>query len=142
MSTTIAEATTNLLQSIDDFSETKLTVNSGTVAGLRYKTFTPTVTSGVIQCDLGQAQVFIIKPTDDISIEFLNPPTTDNYIVVILKITQGGLYQIDWPEDSLFAQAVPPTLSSTGEDLVTVQYDTDTQKYWITNIKSDWGIQA
>ena len=142
MANTITEATTELLDAIVDFSETKLAITSGTVSGLKYKTFTQTVTSGVVQCDLSAAQMFIVKPTDNITIEFLNPPSTDEYIVSLLKITQGGLYEVHWPEDSLFVQGVPPVLSSTGDDLISVQYDSDTQKYWITNIKSDWTVEV
>lgn len=128
----------DLIQSIEDYDGSKLNTRKGLASGLKYTLKTFTVTSGAVECDLSEAQVYLIEPTGDITFSFINIPDTNEYITSIFRIKNGGLHLITWPVNSLFENGTPPTLAPDKEDIISIQYDGQSENYWITNIKSDW----
>lgn len=130
--------TTALLASMDTYNATKLYRIAPTVRGLKYTTKDVTTTSGTITIDFKEAQMFFVAPVADITFTFINLPNADEYIISSIRITNGGAYTVTWPAASMFEGGTPPVLSASGEDLITVQYDPVSAKYWITNVKSNW----
>lgn len=129
---------TNLITAIQNFGAGKLEATAGVAKGLKYATYAVPTTSGVVSIDLSIAQLYLVTPAADITVNFTNLPQAGEYITSMIRMTNGGLYSVTWPANSVFEDGVPPVLSTNSDDLLSIQYDAASDKFWITNVKSNW----
>ena len=68
---------------------------------------------------------------------FSNAPSSGESQVVYLRITNGGSTTITWPASTKYAGGTPPTLTTSGVDLLGVVYDLTTTTYMVFVIGLD-----
>lgn len=69
--------------------------------------------------DLNSGDVFNITVTGTTSLAFSNTPASGKVKCVLLEITNGGAYTVNWPTNTKWPNGTAPTLTSSGTDLVT-----------------------
>lgn len=84
-----------------------------------------TLTTGTTTIDLAAAQVYTatVTASNTITFAFSNAPAASQGQAVVLRITDGGSGTIVWPAGTLFSYGVPPALTPSGVDLLSIFYD-------------------
>lgn len=72
-------------------------------------------TNYTVNCSAGN--IFDIAMNSNLTIGFSNVPPLGDGFVLVLKITQGGGFTINWPSSVKFSDGVAPTLSSGSSEI-------------------------
>lgn len=102
----LAKAGGSMTGEIDVLTERFLGVNKGNM-------------TGVVSLDLDAGNVFWGTVTGTVTLSFANVPTSGDAVFWTLEITNGGSQTINWPAAVSWPGGSPPTLTTSGIDIVT-----------------------
>lgn len=98
---------------------------------------TQSTASATVTINLATHTIHTITLANTTTFAFSNAPSSGESQVVYLRITNGGSTTVTWPASTKYAGGTPPTLTSSGVDLLGVVYDLATTTYMVFVIGLD-----
>lgn len=123
-----------------DASQNATLVNRVTLPAQKIKVNaigTQSTPAATVTINLATHTIHTITLAATTTFAFSNAPSSGESQVVYLRITNGGSTTITWPASTKYAGGTPPTLTTTGVDLLGVVYDLTTTTYMVFVIGLD-----
>ena len=123
-----------------DASQNATLVNRVTLPAQKVKVNaigTQSTPAATVTINLATHTIHTITLAATTTFAFSNAPSSGESQVVYLRITNGGSTTITWPANTKYAGGTPPTLTSSGVDLLGVVYDLTTTTYMVFVIGLD-----
>lgn len=74
--------------------------------------------SGTVTCDTSLYSMFTLTPNGTTTLAFSNAPSAGTGAGIILEITNGGSFTVNWPASVDWPTGTAPTLSPAGVDVL------------------------
>lgn len=123
-----------------DASQNATLVNRVTLPAQKVKVNaigTQSTAGATVTINLATHTIHTITLAATTTFAFSNAPSSGESQVVYLRITNGGSTTITWPASTKYAGGTPPTLTTSGVDLLGVVYDLTTTTYMVFVIGLD-----
>lgn len=121
---TLFDAVDSSLKTLENAVNTKLGYAGGTLTGrIDVKTASMAVQNrgneiGSASFDISIAQYFIFTLVGGLTIAFTNAPPANLATGVIVRVTNGGAFTLNWPGSVDWVAGTPPTLTVAGVDML------------------------
>ncbi|EIF32523.1 hypothetical protein BCh11DRAFT_00251 [Burkholderia sp. Ch1-1] len=115
---------------------TQLLVSGATFGGKAHFTATDSAStalgnvSGTVNIDCSLAQSYSFTPTATTTLSLINPPAAGQSQVIVLKITNGAAFTLNFPAGTQGLSKLG-TLTASGVDLLGAWWDADVSKWTV-----------
>lgn len=113
----------NTVTDLQTTLDAKLASTGGVATGLKQSLSALGNISGATSINLATAGKFTATLTDATVLSFTNPPAAGQTQVILLRLTNAGAFNLDWPAGTQFVNKTKEGLTAAGTDSLGLEFD-------------------